>query len=319
MPAGSGRRRIDRLNSIESGALDDVLDRIRAARRRIARIVHATARDKGMLISGRVRDRLYAMVDGQYAKLEMGLRAWSDELVTGSVRAGHEEAVRDIADAAGEMIETEVARFDKKYAEDVFKMIHPAQDRNLAAVFTRRMAEADIRVLRTATVDTFRQASLEGWTGREIHKQLQARWDVLAGDMAGDRFVDAAGRRWDNARYLQMLVRTTVTRADREGYMNTLAENGDDLVMVRNVDGEACEICQAWDGLIISITGASTDYPSESDARAAGLWHPNCRCMTERVDEDLDAAAIDRQAAEPTPDDLTDLRALNAYRAEVAP
>jgi hypothetical protein len=131
---------------------------------------------------------------------------------------------------------------------------------------------------------------------------LQGKWDKAAGDMATNRFVDAAGRQWDNGRYLQMLVRTTVAKTSREGYFNVLTEHGDDLAVIANVDGEACPICQAWDGVIISITGASEKYPSYNQATAAGWGHPNCRCTAERVDETVDAANITDQAKADTPD-----------------
>ena len=36
-------------------------------------------------------------------------------------------------------------------------------------------------------------------------------------------------------------------------------------------------MCKPWNGRIVSLTGATTDYPTMTQAEADGLFHPNCR------------------------------------------
>jgi|GEM_PF-5945334 len=108
----------------------------------------------------------------------------------------------------------------------------------------------------------------------------------------------------------------------RHGKSDTLTKNGDDLAIVQNADGEACEICQAWDGVIISITGEDANYPSYQQSLNAGCFHPNCRCMAERVDETIDKEDIKRQADTDTPDferkdDETDTQYRNRMTDEI--
>jgi hypothetical protein len=117
-----------------------------------------------------------------------------------------------------------------------------------------------------------------------------------------------------------MLVRTTTARVARDSYMDTLVSNGDDLAVIQNADGTACDICQAWDGVIMSISGANTDYPSYNQALNAGWGHPNCRCTAERIDETIDKTQIEKQAEAETPSferqrDETD----SAYRSRITP
>lgn len=293
--------KIERLDRRETIAARELQGYIKAARQRVAMIVHAAARDKKILVSGRNREALYLKIANIYLQLDNGLKNWGKDLVKNSAIEWHDAAVRDIAGQTGIDPSNAVTKFSREYAEDVFKRVHPENGRSLAAVMTDKMAQADIKALRQSVTDIYREASLSGMTQAEIAREIKAKWDAAAGDMATNRFVDSAGKAWDDGRYMQMLVRTTTARVARDSYFETLTKNGDDLAIVQNADGEACDICQAWDDVIISITGASEDYPSYQEALDAGCFHPNCRCMAERVDETIDADEIERQAEAETP------------------
>ena len=38
-----------------------------------------------------------------------------------------------------------------------------------------------------------------------------------------------------------------------------------------------CPICASWEGVVLSVSGNSSTYPSLDSARASGLFHPNCK------------------------------------------
>lgn len=277
--------------------------KIRAARKQVAILVHAAARERGLAISGRNREALYAKISGIYLQLDNGLKNWSKDMVRDAAIDWHDAAIRDIAGDTGIDPSNNVTRFSREYAEDVWKRVTPENGRSLFATLTDKMSETDIKALRDSSVDVFREAALSGMTSTEIAREIQARWDGIAGDMFGPpRFVDNAGRAWESDRYMQMLVRTTTARVARDSYFNTLSAAGDDLVQIENVDGDACEICSAWDGVILSISGASRQFPSYNNAVSAGWGHPNCRCSALRVDETIDKTAIKAQADAETPD-----------------
>jgi len=65
-------------------------------------------------------------------------------------------------------------------------------------------------------------------------------------------------------------------QAHLEGTANRLVEQGHDLVKVSTHRG-ACELCQPWQGKILSITGKTEGYPTLEEAKAEGLFHVNCR------------------------------------------
>jgi len=281
-----------RLERIEGEYRAEALKRIREARARIARMVMAAAKEKGFAISGRNRDKLYALIDGEYAKLEVGLREWSKELVSEGVKEGLAEARSSLAGVD----DAELTRFSKKLAEEVFEIISPGNESQLAGVLTKKMTETDLTSLRQAQRDVERQAILEGWDSGRKARELKMRWGELAGGMEEAKFTDSSGRTWDTDAYVKMLVNTTAERTRRGGDMEGLSKNGDDLVKVSIVDGETCDVCAAWDGKILSISGADRRFPSYQDAVNAGMFHPNCRCRLERVDEEWDAEDIREQA-----------------------
>lgn len=89
-------------------------------------------------------------------------------------------------------------------------------------------------------------------------------------------FVDKAGRRWEMASYVEMAVRTASSRAALQGHIDRSSELGHDLMIVSHF-GKTCPICAPWEGKVLSISGKDVRYPSLERARAAGLFHPNCR------------------------------------------
>jgi len=88
-------------------------------------------------------------------------------------------------------------------------------------------------------------------------------------------FVDTIGRGWSLYSYASMALSAGTRNAAIAGHLDTLQENGLDLVIV-NEDGSPCPDCAPWEGEILSISGESNEYPSIDDAEADGLGHPNC-------------------------------------------
>lgn len=89
-------------------------------------------------------------------------------------------------------------------------------------------------------------------------------------------FVDKAGRNWDLSSYAEMCARTVSSHAALQGHIDRQIEVGEDLVKVSTI-GTTCPICQRWQGVVLSISGNSPKYHSVDEAKAAGLFHPNCK------------------------------------------
>lgn len=121
---------------------------------------------------------------------------------------------------------------------------------------------------------------------RELAKQFQAEWAIRSKDNNPFRFIDKAGRAWENARYIQMLTRTTAQRVETAAFCDSMLVDGFPLARISNDSGNDCDVCGAWEGRLIDLTpghqlGSGTYTLRE--AREAGLFHPNCTHRLEYV------------------------------------
>lgn len=297
------RELITQLRKTNAATAGDMLASIQRARDNLrAKIIGATADPS--IGSDRFRETFFGKVSGVYealgAEMENQLRD-ATRITADTVRAA---ALTDIKDAAGS-IRSFPLRFDEKRLAGYWRTIAPENGPSLASVFSDKMGAEQIGLLRQAVTETFRQADLEAWTAKERIRELQRRWDELAGDLTPNRFLDKSGRAWPNAQYAQMLVRTTQARVHREAYVDTVVENGDELMIIVAV-GDNCKTCAAWDGVVVSVTGKDKRFPTYADAIAAGMFHPNCDCTLSRADEAIHADTIKAQGNADTPPEITD-------------
>jgi len=287
-----------RLHRREAAAAAELEARLKDAQRAIAARIETAAERRSVATSVTARERIYDDIADQYETLNEGIDDWLHDLTEKTAREWHGVAISEIQKQRGKR--RLALAFDRGRVRRYWEIVHPDNDAALAAVFTDKMQQSDIRHLRSAFLDTFRQQTLEGWTAKQTHKELQARWDASAKNLRGDRFVDAGGRTWANAEYLQMLTRTTLQTVHREAYTDTLLENGFDLARISD-DGDPCKVCQAWAGVIVSLTGKTPGYPTLQQARDSGWRHPNCMCRPQYLDETVDADEIARQRQEKPP------------------
>ena len=97
--------------------------------------------------------------------------------------------------------------------------------------------------------------------------------DLLQHGVTG--FTDKSGRNWQLSSYVEMAVRTASMRAYNEAHMQVMQAAGVTLFMVP-IHVHTCPICHAWQGKILSLAPDARADATVDEARAAGLWHPNC-------------------------------------------
>ena len=129
-----------------------------------------------------------------------------------------------------------------------------------------------------------RKAAPQALTGVLTRRQAsQQALDELA-DKGITAYVDSRGRQLGVDTYVEMATRTAVGRAAVEGHVNRLVGRGFSLVMVSDAPQE-CELCRPFEGKVFSIgdgvapEGVTVLMPLD-EARARGLFHPNCRHVT---------------------------------------
>ena len=169
--------------------------------------------------------------------------------------------------------------FNADYAEQAFK-----DNYSHIAAQTQRMKHSVKMLMREESAKVFRRASVEGLTRKEAYSALQK--EIMLKDPTF-QFVDRRGRNWNSKTYFEMLSKTVMANSLNESYLNTLVNEGQDLVKVSSHG--ATDRCRSWEGKILSITGATTGYVTIEQARASGdIFHPRCKHRFFAYDQEIE-------------------------------
>jgi len=179
----------------------------------------------------------------------------------------------------------------------------PAVDR-LAASYVEDTRPLYQRITR-AVMDVYRaivtRTSASTLLGTLTRRQASQRALDQFAQRGVTGFVDRSGRSWELASYAEMAVRSVTARAAIEGHIDALAEIRVGLVIVSDAPLE-CPLCRPWEGEVLTLgaqAGPQTIRAEHAvqpsglfartrtvavhvagslvEARAAGLFHPNCR------------------------------------------
>ncbi len=160
-----------------------------------------------------------------------------------------------------------------------FGAIHQQAVQVLAENTYQRFEDV-VQVIGRQVNDIYRELALENVRGTVVGydtwKQTAQRFREQLAERGVTGFKDRSGRMWNMRTYTEMVARTTTMEAHLQGTANRLVEQGHDLIKVSTHRG-ACPLCVPWQGKVLSITGKTKGYPTLEEAKAAGLFHPNCR------------------------------------------
>lgn len=296
-----------RLNVEVTGTQFAMARALREARERVQAKIAAMAARAAQ--DGREQERAYREIAKILGDLGRAYDGHLRKLIKSASRAGHDGAQAQVGER--------LLKYNERRTEKYFALVAPETSKSLAAVMTDKMTDRIVEALRWSLVDGGRQAAVEGLTANETQKLIRDKWDEAANDNNLFRFIDRSGRPWENARYLQMLTRTTAARVARESALDTFAENGIRLGRISISGDPDCDVCQAWEGRIIQLAGESKEWPTYDDAIEAGVFHPNCVHYVEPIDEDLDAKEIEIQHGVGLPDDFDDDDEMMVQRDEI--
>ncbi|HUT19891.1 MAG TPA: phage minor capsid protein [Anaerolineae bacterium] len=143
------------------------------------------------------------------------------------------------------------------------------RDTARTSVLSSSMAEQ--LAIRDTSLGAMQQAFAQGQTSKQAAKAFNAKLR----QQGITSFTDKAGKRWNMQTYSDMIARTVSQESQRHGSQNRLIERGYDLVEISS-HANACDLCEPWQGEIVSLSGDDTAHASMADAVAEGLFHPNC-------------------------------------------
>jgi len=220
------------------------------------------------------------LTDWQRARAAQQLAAIEDTLVelgevTETWRETHVGAIyRESLSEA----DTALQAAGKQLPMEEFAALHTQSIEMIGENLAMNLAEVRVMVGRRVD-DLFRHAGLNALQratalGQTRKQATQRLLDELT-ENGISSFTDAGGKTWNLGTYAEMHARTTSMEATNLGTENRMAEVGEDLVKITSHAG-ACPLCIPWEGKVLSLSGSSDDYPSVDEARAAGLFHPNC-------------------------------------------
>ena len=286
----------------------DLVATLAKGRERVeARIVKA-ARAKNFATSRRIRDGIYKDISQEYKRLQGDLDKWSTRSINNTMRPWFDLAQADLAATAADKAAASFAKFSSAHVEEYFERIHPFNAERLAAVNVHlnpqltRMLDTDVRALRSAVVDTFRESLIEGGTAADRYQMLSKRVMDYADNPKSWQFIAKNGKRWKKGNYFDMLNRTVSANVARDSYHDALADEGHDLVeLIGGLSSNSHDACVQWVGTVFSMTGATKGYPALGTYEAAGGFHPNCVHITVMATEAVKGQA--KGIAEDAPDD----------------
>jgi hypothetical protein len=150
------------------------------------------------------------------------------------------------------------------------------------------------KVITDARKTRFEQIFIEGKLQEQSLKQIK---DKIVADLQKDfiAITDKGGRTWKLDTYAEMLTRTRIREVTNTGLTMRMQIEGYDLVQVSSHAG-ACDMCVKWNGIVLSITGKTPNYPTVFDAESDGLMHPNCKHRYLPYHLEFENVAVARQS-----------------------
>ena len=285
---------INRLVKFYEQAEREILDRINRA-----------------LLRGNQTEYLDAMkknVEAILQQLREGNRTWVEQAIPRVYTEGLKNADAMLNDAGVTL-------------KAGFGAIHQQAAQVLAENAFQRFEDV-VQVIGRQVNDIYRELALENVRGTVVGydtwKQTARRYREQLAERGVTGFKDRTGRMWNMRTYTEMVARTTTAEAHLQGTANRLVEQGHDLVKVSTHWG-ACELCQPWQGKILSITGKTKGYPTLEEAKAAGLFHPNCRhAYGLYIDLDKEIKELEKEIKERENIEVTEEKDKGLFPDEIA-
>lgn len=201
-----------------------------------------------------------------------------------AAQRGAQDALRELTDQLGESVQDALPVDSATVAE-------------MASAYAGKLSATHFQIYRETT-DAYRRIIGEAMRapalGVETRAQAAQRAlnEFASGGITAYR--DSRGRRWSMSSYTEMAGRSTMMNSHLAGHEHALKKRGLSLIVVSNHSQE-CKMCRPWEGKVLSLDDndrpGEREQPSEltgepvkfrvegtlSEAKRAGLFHPNCR------------------------------------------
>jgi len=234
--------------------VDELVKLYRAAARQLARVLRGANSTRRLHVVGQLRE-LAAIMD----RLEPATARWIRRTIAAEYARGLREADKALSQGKQAPLVT-----------GGFTGIDTRAVRALEGRISR-----DLAATRGAITSGLALGDPRNFGAKLVEEAL--RKDGRVALVNGEAKVRVpSGKLWDLEAYSKMLSLTATADARRVANRERYLANGVDVVKVIHT-GTKHAVCAAWEGERLSLTGATPGLPTVADARAAGLFHPNCR------------------------------------------
>lgn len=179
------------------------------------------------------------------------------------------EVVETVAEAQ------KIATFNRINKEFVKAAVADTQVDLLAV--TQNVDKKVRAAVRQVTAEVLRNNLPKGINaGDPLRREILAGLRKTLGDSVNTGIIDAAGRRWKPATYVDVLVRTKMMEAHKESTINEAVPRGA-LYGIISRHG-AKDACRNYEGKVVKLDrSASGDYPFIYDLPKRDIFHPYCK------------------------------------------
>lgn len=227
------------------------------------------------------RAAVLGQIQNRLNQLGVDTDAWIRDHIPAQYQAGMENAIGQLtAIGANIKIGMTMTQLNSDALQALMNSTSSAFGEAMSSV-SRNAA----RIFDEATNIQIKQTLAEGLAGGSTRIDVGKQIKQIIAERGVPALTDRGGNSWSLDRYADMLTRTKGAEARNTGLSNKMLENGYDLVQVSSHG--ASDVCQDWEGEILSLTGETDGYPTVDEATGDGLFHPNCQHALNAIHMDL--------------------------------
>lgn len=251
--------------SIREGRIQLLIQLYKNTQKKLFREI-ITATEAGKIQRAKVMVRINRELD----QLGVDVKKWTEEEIPKYYRDGASIAVQDLKRLGADLSQSSGALINEQAIRALTDETALAFGDTLTGMSRSARRVLDDALKQQLNI-TIAEGKITGETRRTISQAVADRLRREGLPALRDR----AGKKWQADTYAEMLVRTKAVEARNQGLTNKMLQYGYDLVQVTN-HGTDHKACARWEGKILSLTGQTSGYPTVEDAKAGGLFHPNC-------------------------------------------
>lgn len=218
------------------------------------------------------RQQIIAQIDQILQDTGVETGKWLDEVLPDTYRRGTSDVLAQLGAIRAPITANNVFSAIDKRSVDV--LVSETQEAFAAALTTVKNDTGKMinQVIKDQISLELAEGRITGATRAQVAKKIIAQFNASG---IGALY-DKRGAKWELERYASMLAKTKMMEARNTGMANKMLENGYDLVEITGGNSTHAA-CAKWEYKVVSLTGKTKGYKTLADAKADGIFHPNCQ------------------------------------------